>query len=337
MHSKIINKIKSNDLKVNLANIIQSCEIIHKDRYLLPFSDHGINHSERMIISLELICKNIYSGTNSLNEYESFILIAAIYLHDIGMQLYRNEVLIDFSKENNLTFDVEDKAEFVRKYHASLSKYWILSNIYNKKSELKQAYFGDSYLGVLIAKVVESHGIDFIDNPEYNDTSYNGLKIRLGLISSLLCLADTLDCDNRRVYIDKLTHSEIPDYSKIHWFKHYYVNSILIINNIVTIYYCFPDISKNDLENYKKYFTYQTEYWINYCETKYEKYFETINLNFKIVSHYETSREKCALSKVNFEYIQEEIVKLYSKKILTDTLPYSISIGILKKTIKFLW
>lgn len=73
MHSKIINKIKSNDLKVNLENIIQSCEIIHKDRYLLPFSDHGINHSERMIISLELICKNIYSGTNSLNEYESFI------------------------------------------------------------------------------------------------------------------------------------------------------------------------------------------------------------------------------------------------------------------------
>ena len=44
MHSKIINKIKSNDLKVNLENIIQSCEIIHKDRYLLPFSDHGMNH-----------------------------------------------------------------------------------------------------------------------------------------------------------------------------------------------------------------------------------------------------------------------------------------------------
>lgn len=331
MKTKLLKKInEDSELKTNLEKIIINSTKIHDNRYLLSFSDHGIKHSNRMISALEKLCKKIYTGKDSLNKYELFILVAAIYLHDIGMQLYNDKELSLFADEYNVDFKKDEKEEFVRKYHASISKYWIEQNIGNE-NRLPEAYSGDLFLGEFVAKVVESHGIDFTKSMEYRDNSFNGSVIRLGLISSLLCIADTLDCDSRRVDIEKLKCSEISDDSKIHWFKHHYINSILIKENSIKIFYCFPVLNKCDFNNYKKYFTYQTEYWIKYCDEKYEEYYKDLNLHIKITREYNTSENKHILNISNYEYVQEQVVELYNTSVFTDTLTYSIAIGVLKK------
>lgn len=327
MH-KLINKIMKNDkLKNNLNDIKYACTEVHKDRFLLPFSDHGIQHSERMISAIESLCKNLTSGTNSLNIYECFILVSAIYLHDVGLQMYNDDELEKFRISYGIK-EYSSKEDFIRTYHHCISKYWIESNILNKNSNLRLVYFGDNILGMIIANVVESHGKNSL---ELNDTSFKGENIRVKLLCSLLCLADALDCDMRRIDIERLTHSEIPNISKIHWYKHYYVDSIKIKNGSIKLFFNFPSLEKNVLQTYKIFFVHESIYWIEQCKKQFYDLYQTIDLNLDIVEEFSSSQVKIPLNVDCFEIIQEKVVEICESNECQFGRKFKIAIGILKK------
>ena len=85
--------MKLDDLSVNIKpktihlSLLKVIKLYIKqniwNRVLLRhYTNHGLDHSERMIEILNTLLSN---GVK-LNEHEKFILLSSIYLHDIGMQ-----------------------------------------------------------------------------------------------------------------------------------------------------------------------------------------------------------------------------------------------------------
>ena len=55
---------------------------------LMPhFTDHSVEHSDRIVGYVDNLIKPIMETENKLSEEELTILYSACYLHDIGMQL----------------------------------------------------------------------------------------------------------------------------------------------------------------------------------------------------------------------------------------------------------
>jgi len=335
------NKCSKNpELKALIGHIELAAKEVLEDRMLLSYSDHGINHSYRIINSLELLCPTLTNAKTGLNSYEAFVLLSSIYLHDIGMQLQNKDTLSLFCNKYKVSYNVEEKDEFIRKYHHLLSKFWIEQNILDKNCQLKKVYFGSEELGLMIAEVVESHGIDFIKDERYKDKSYKGKLIRITLICALLCLGDVLDCDCRRVNYERLSHAEISLVSKIHWMKHYYVDSVLIDNNSVKIYYSFPKLDESIQNMYYDYFSFETKKWIEKCKNEYFDEFKSIGINFQIIEQVEFSEVKKALNKIEFTVVEEALADIYmnnsgDKRHLSGQL-FQIVIGIIKHNNKVL-
>ena len=333
------NKLRNNNELLDCLKLIKKkAEEVHKDRVLIDFTDHGIDHSNRMINLLDNLGGNsIFSNkkTPSINETEAFILLAAIYLHDIGMQISEESKLESFAKEKGIKYDKCNKDEFVRTNHHLLSGYWIACNI-KSVNGLPDVYVGDSELGKLVQLVVESHGIDFLGKEEYKkEYFYKGQEIHLMILCILLSLADSLDCDCRRVDIKKVNYTQIDDFSQIHWWKHYYVNSVSVKNNIVEIYYCFPKLGEHEGQIYKYFFSHQSTYWIKKNKEKYSKYLSEFGVVFDIKENFAESETKKKLSKEMYVKVEDKLVDIlddfYSGNVPIPVANFRVTIGVLKK------
>jgi len=270
-----IKNLVSRPTFTTLEQIRENAKIIHSDRILFPYTDHGVAHSDRVLRNLTQLFPSLFNDKNrqQLSQSEVFCLVAAIYLHDIGIQLNRNDSLLAYCKKMEIAeIDFSDqnaKGLFVRKQHHSISKFWVLDSIATRSSfSPSSSYVGDKGLAPYVANICESHGIDFEDHNEYTDTDgYEGNEIRMGLLCTLLSLGDALDCDKQRIIYDKLNNQDVPLDSKIHWMKHYYVDSINVKNGYLKLFYHFPKCANPaDQEVYQYYFCHQTKYWIEKCK-----------------------------------------------------------------------
>ena len=85
---KVLNMIQSKSsidpsYKDAIGNVINASEEIWSLSQIKRFTDHSVKHSERVLN----IALNITKGLQiKLNKREMFVLVAACYLHDIGMQ-----------------------------------------------------------------------------------------------------------------------------------------------------------------------------------------------------------------------------------------------------------
>ena len=331
----LLTDLLAKSLNDNLNIIKNKCQEIHRDRYLISFTKHDYDHSERMVelITGLIAGSSLSNGDQQLNEYETFILLSSIYLHDIGIQIYKDDVLICFAKETKIAYDTnwpeEKKQAFVRSNHHLLSAFWIRDSMKKNNHMLPLAYIGDREIGEKICLVVISHGIDFFTKTAYTQTvEYEGKEIRMRLLCELLCLADSLDCDKRRIDYDKLKTNETPDISMLHWMKHYYCNSVSTKAGQVRITFKFPQIlDGSQQEVYSTYFKHNTEYWIKYCQEKYKEDFANYRLNFSIIEKEEYG-DKDALDESLYIVIEDQVVDIL---VPPESLmsPKSVAIGIL--------
>lgn len=120
------------------------------------YTDHSIEHSLRILEYLSQVITDLMSSEEQLNKYELFVLISSVYLHDIGMQFDKFELLNDY----DLEYKVEDcgdesvKLQFIRKKHHIISKAWIIESI-NNNPEFRKIYFGDTALGEILDIISE--------------------------------------------------------------------------------------------------------------------------------------------------------------------------------------
>ena len=75
------------DLHKRLERVRISAETIWHEQRLTWFTDHrATTHSQYIIEHLGTVLEHLQTTSRSLNPHELYVLLAACYLHDIGMQ-----------------------------------------------------------------------------------------------------------------------------------------------------------------------------------------------------------------------------------------------------------
>jgi len=231
-----ITDIEHVSLNNNLVSIEEAVKYFWTEKVLDHYTEHGISHSEKIIKHIGRLLEN---KQNALNDYEKFILVAAIYLHDIGMQSPKHAGL-ELKPKSEYT---SEELEIIRDRHHETSEKVILESV-KPKSNLSLGLEHCKEYATMIARIAKYHRKFDINELEVD--CINSEEIRLPLLAALIRFGDELDIDRQRVNIKILELIEIPTKSKYHWWKHIYVNGVMISEGIINIYFSFPEAYKNN-------------------------------------------------------------------------------------------
>ena len=201
---------------------------------LIPlFTDHGLKHSQRIATNVAaLLDGQAWPRREPLNTEEREVLMAGIYLHDIGMQC-TDRVLLG---QHNLCFDRAGSLQFIRtdpnerlaplalrEIHHTLSREW-LESIWNSS-----AYHGDlPFFGAVrqvpkdfrssVASLCFFHSKEKINECDEDAAGKSNTVIRLRLLAAILRLGDELDTAADRVDVNHhLIHDMPVERAKYHW------------------------------------------------------------------------------------------------------------------------
>ncbi|MFH2047522.1 MAG: hypothetical protein ABIK92_20535 [Pseudomonadota bacterium] len=237
----LVSRLKSMDSKLysDLQDIEKFCEGVWKSNLLPWFTNHNTDHSREIIFILSQILKPLESGNTCLSNHELFVLLASAYLHDIGMQFLKWE---DIPIENLSEKEYDD----VRKKHAVLSSEIILKRAaksIDRDDFHLPASLDDEYIAP-IAFVCKGHSSEYFAKviEKLRDGHYTpkGRPFRGELLAALLLIADELDLQCKRVDFKETSKFNLSVHSKLHWFKHHYVDYVEISRNAVKITLRYP-------------------------------------------------------------------------------------------------
>lgn len=235
---------KDSRFKIILDNIISSIkDNIWNDTLLQHYTKHGIDHSSRIVKNLGKLLEDF--PTLSLNELERFILLAAIFLHDIGMQLPEYADL-PIKSEYSM-----DECEIIRENH-HLASYKAIMDSIKPNAKFSLGLERCKEYANYIASLCKYHRE--LKITDLKDTSIAGNQLKLNLLGALLRLGDELDTDYQRVDMKILNRKDIPTESKFYWWSHYYVKSVSIEKGHIKLLFWFPDEYKNNsiIEDFQK-------------------------------------------------------------------------------------
>lgn len=239
----------------NLEQLKKECTDIWKTPLMTWFSNHDTEHSRSVLI---IIGKILESGLKpSLNIYELYVIIAASYVHDIGMQCLNQTGLNPAGEMTPHDFDL------VRDRHAEISHELVMKQfspqMYEREMNLTCTIIEE--LRTHVALVAKGHAGKHFDEvvklyrqPKDNDMGLDnpvdgdGTIIRGDLLTALLLIGDELHLHHSRV-----CSKESNDYRQIklsktshmHWYKHHYVDSVSIERGIINIRIGYPDRMEN--------------------------------------------------------------------------------------------
>ena len=230
VESRLTVQIADEDLLAALRHVKEAAgKIWSSDRpdIIRAFTGHGLDHSLRVLGW----CVGILNGF-SLTSREAFVLLAAAYLHDIGMQcdVVRQKAIASkarkFGADFGVSFTAKSADEYsaeeqtaIRRNHHYLSAAWI-DHAYRK---------GTTILGTSIQHVPPGLIADLIDVCLYHsklpirgcDLKFSHPKgDRKQLVAALLRLADELDMDRRRASVDSISDLRLSEDNAIYWWLH---------------------------------------------------------------------------------------------------------------------
>jgi len=210
-------------------------DVLHHKYYTL----HGMDHSHAIISKLDKLIDGI-SPNNKLTRAEIFYLLASVYLHDVGMLIsYPEDVerakTISIQKKKPFT-----KEDLIRDEHNIRSGKYIIEH----ELDLKL----DHVESECVKLICEGHRLVDLTTENYNDRLVGDERIRVRLLAALLRFSDELDISYQRapkVLMD-IFKEDMPDFSKLHWLKHYYTNGVGIepnsnLKTVIEIQTQYPD------------------------------------------------------------------------------------------------
>src|SRR5579862_8812193 len=116
----LLKNVQDDKLRDSLSQLRQAMEIIwahDAPRVIQDYTDHGVQHCERIAgYASKLLEAN---DGRDLSSIEMYLLIAGIYLHDIGMQcdVQHWPAIKDIAERKGAEFAVEFKAERANAYN----------------------------------------------------------------------------------------------------------------------------------------------------------------------------------------------------------------------------
>ena len=216
-------------------------------RIVQNYTDHGIEHSERIVDFVEKLLQ--VNPDEDFSEQEIYLLLAGVYLHDIGMQcdVVKYPAIKERAEAENLgaKFDKEFTAETtngyspdeqneIRKNHHLLSAAWIDYLYEGNDPELSPAIKSLPYdLVDDLMDVCKFHSTLPIN--DCSDLFNDNPNSRKKMVAALLRFADELDISNTRVNIGTAKiFSMYPDNS-VYWWLHNYTKVNFVNPNKVRL------------------------------------------------------------------------------------------------------
>ncbi len=213
------------------------------------YTDHSVEHSYRVIEHLNQLTDDLMQDhERCLSANETYILLAAAYLHDIGMQDERHAVELTASlyggaldKSYNGMREIEFYyLEQIRERHHEYTRKMIEEYLEERNEYVKIGLPRIDVLDELVGLVAEAHRqVDIYQStfcPVYHAKAF----IRPRLLAALLRLADGLDIDYSRVDMERLKLMIVPPDSQLHWYLCYYVSGVEIAGQDIRIHYRLP-------------------------------------------------------------------------------------------------
>jgi len=229
----LIEKITEDGLGTSLAQLREAAEKIwaqDSPRIIKDYTDHGIQHYERIIGYIEILLQ--LNGNSVLNSRELYLLLAGVYMHDIGMQCDIllnpgiNQKAINLGAKYDIEFNASTSNEFnfeeqgqIRKNHQYLSAAWIDFAFRTGETVLGSA--AKSIPNDLVDDLMDiclHHSKIPISNcsPHFKFEPNN----RKQFVAAILRFADELDIDSSRVSIETVQNFRLPPQNSIYWFIH---------------------------------------------------------------------------------------------------------------------
>ena len=279
----ILRENKSEYYRVLSYYQLQAEKCLESSQRIFPeFTNHSVVHCENVISNLNLLV----AGMNEiflLNDIEIFILLMAAYFHDLGMSVNKSEI------NGQIIINPED----IRKHHELIGEAQFINFEKDKKDILGNPdhLLGFPALKYDIGKVIKGHRKHDLQSAEYENSYYCDERVRIRLLAALLRLADELDILPNRAKTEYLYgHDDANEktfISRLHHYKHYYVQACIIEENgSIKIYIQIPenhDYYKPVLKNLIFQNVYQTVYEIEEILIKngihlklYEPFFKPI-------------------------------------------------------------
>lgn len=195
------------DLINVLEELPRATEVWWKRHTLWTFTDHGPSHSQRVAgYALRLADLAPIADEKRLNILEKFVLWAAAWVHDLGMQKRTQG----------------ESASTIRQTHPARTRQAIETGEFGLGMK-------DPQVLSLIAIVANAHGTHYyrpVVDKEGAATHVRGMHVRVGLLAGLLLMADELDLNTERALEDDAAADfDDPD-TAAHWLKHQCVSHV---------------------------------------------------------------------------------------------------------------
>jgi hypothetical protein len=211
--------------RLALDNVRAAAERIWKIPLHRTYTDHTVAHSERVIALLDGLTAGMMGTGQRLVPGEVFVLLAAAYLHDVGMQ-----------DERFANGDLEA----IREAHHEVTAEWIYRTLEAPETVVDLGLPDDPGLVEAVALVAKAHRRVDLSASDYEPFAHGGETVRPRLLAALLRFGDELDIDHRRVDLELLKLMAPPVESQLHWWKCHYVSGVSIVNETIRIAYRFP-------------------------------------------------------------------------------------------------
>lgn len=216
------------DLCERLERVRKSAETIWGEQRLKWFTDHrAATHSRHIIEHLGSVLEHLQNTPQALNPHELYVLLAACYLHDIGMQ--------DFSDPDGRGVEnfTDEDYKRIRRDHPKRSKELIIARTLRwKRDEFRIDLDPDSQYLVPIALVAQGHGSAFFADTvrELRDLPHRpgNRPFRGDLLAALLLMGDELDLhEERATFPPEFALSPV---SLLHHHIHHYVTGVEVVD-----------------------------------------------------------------------------------------------------------
>jgi len=254
---KYISDLKLSRSLTSIRGVMESIWAEEAPRIVKDFTDHGEKHSERLAYFAEKLL--LVNPDAKFTQQEIYLLLAGIYLHDIGMQCdiakypeikKKAEILgakfdETFTSQNTNEYSVEEQKE-IRKNHHLLSAAWIDYLYEGKDPVLSHGIKSVPYdLVDDLMDVCKFHSKLSINGCLDNFNDYPTSRKRM--VAALLRFADELDISSTRVKIETVKIFSITPENRVYWWLHNYTKIDFVESNIVRLK---VDLHPEDFELY---------------------------------------------------------------------------------------
>ena len=257
IENQLLQTIHDCRLKTNLTNIRESVEDIWSadtPRIIRGYTHHGIEHSERLAGFAQKLLQA--KRGRGLSEEEMYLLLASIYLHDIGMQcdVVKFPQIRETAEKLGAHFEVEfttqiateytiEEQKAIRQNHQYLTAAWIE---YARSS-------GNTVLGAAAKAINLKLVEDLMDVCKHHAkipiskcplTFSHDPNGRKQLVATLVRFSDELDVDVHRVSLETVKNFSLDPANSVYWWLHSHTDISFAHNSITLTIILHPDDAK---------------------------------------------------------------------------------------------